>query len=104
VSEVVIDGLHEHNVWNIKVFDPIATEAFKNNYQWKARLEYNDNYYDALDWVDALLLLTEWDEFYAPDWKRIKKTMKGNTIIDARNIWDRKIVESYGFTYIAIGR
>lgn len=104
VSEVVIDDLYHSKVWGIKVFDPIANTAFCDNYRWKADIQYYKNYYDTLKDSDALLLLTEWDEFYAPDWKRIKKTMKWNTIIDARNIWDRSIVESYGFTYIAIGR
>ena len=104
VSEVVIDGLHENKAWKIKAFDPIANTAFVRNYNWNASIEYYDNYYETLENADAMLLLTEWDEFFAPDWKRIKKTMKWNTIIDARNIWDRDIVESYGFTYIAIWR
>ena len=104
VSEVVINDLLENKARQIHVFDPIANKAFKNDYSWKAEIHYHNNYYDALSGCDALLLLTEWDEFYAPDWKRIKKTMNWNTIIDARNVWDRSIVESYGFTYIAIGR
>lgn len=68
------------------------------------KIQYCDSNYDALENADALLLLTEWDEFLAPDWKRMKKTMSGNLIIDGRNIWNRNIVEGYEFRYIAIGR
>lgn len=104
VSEVVIDWLEQNKVWAIRAYDPIATKIFQDNYSGNAPIKYDTNYYDALENADTLILLTEWDEFYAPDWKRIKNSMRGNTIIDTRNIWDREIVESYGFTYIAIGR
>ncbi|MCH8518281.1 UDP-glucose/GDP-mannose dehydrogenase family protein [Candidatus Gracilibacteria bacterium] len=104
VSGIVIEKLLSAGVYEIRAYDPIAIDMMKKFGPQDNRIIYTESYYDTLDEVDALLLLTEWDEFYAPDWKRISKTMKGNLIIDGRNIWNRKIVERYGFNYIAIGR
>jgi len=104
VSEIVIRDLKSNSVKQISAYDPVASKAFQDNNSDLSWVEFKNNYYDTLEDADALVLVTEWDEFYAPDWKRIRQTMKWNTIIDARNIWDREIVESYGFTYIAIGR
>ena len=58
----------------------------------------------ALVDADALLLLTEWKQFRAPNWKVIKKTMKGNVIIDGRNIYDPVELASEGFILKGIGR
>jgi len=104
VSQTVISDLLEKWVKEIKVFDPVAMEAMKLFGSQDAKITYCDSNYEAIEESDALLLLTEWDEFYAPDWKRIKKSMKGSLIIDGRNIWNREIIEKYDFTYIAIGR
>ena len=104
VSGVVIERLLDAWVADIQVFDPIATEMMQKFWPQSETITYCESYYDTLEDADALLLLTEWDEFYAPDWKRITKCMKQKIIIDGRNIWNRDIVERYGFRYIAIGR
>lgn len=55
-------------------------------------MRYMKTSYDALDNVDVLLLLTEWDEFRSVDFARIAKLMRGKLVIDGRNIWDKSSV------------
>lgn len=91
-------------VGKIQVFDPVAMDAMKQFGPQDDTLIYTQSNYQAVADADALILLTQWDEFYAPDWKRIQKSMTGKLIIDARNIWSREIVENYEFKYVGIGR
>lgn len=104
VSQGVIQKLLDAWVWEIRVFDPIAHGVMKKYGPQDSRIIYCKWNYEALKDSQALLLLTEWDEFFAPDWKRMSKAMRWNTIIDGRNIWNRAIVERYGFNYRAFGR
>jgi UDPglucose 6-dehydrogenase len=53
---------------------------------------------------DALLILTEWNEFRNPDFDLIKKELKQPIIFDGRNVFDTKKIEELGFTYYSIGR
>ena len=55
--------------------------------------------YEVLENADVLFLLTEWDEFRIADFSKIKEKMKGNIIIDGRNIWGKEDLEKYGFIY-----
>ena len=48
-------------------------------------------------------MVTEWKEFRVPSWDVLKKTMRGNVVIDGRNIYDRKELEGKGFVYYRIG-
>ena len=54
--------------------------------------------------ADAVVLLTEWKEFRMPDWPRLRQTMRGNAIIDGRNIFDKQEVLAAGFRYRGIGK
>ena len=67
-------------------------------------VEYLDSPYDAAKDADAVIILTEWNQFRALDIQRIKKVMRGNLFADFRNIYDRELLEKAGFTYIAVGR
>ena len=60
--------------------------------------------YDAVDGVDALILVTEWREFSNPDFKELKKLMKGNFIFDGRNLISKRKSTEEGFKYFGIGR
>ncbi len=64
----------------------------------------NEDVYDALKGADALVLMTEHDEFKNLDWKRIKELMKTAIIVDGRRIIDSNEVETLGFSYMGIGR
>ena len=71
-------------------------------YLWNDKIVFSENNYSALEESDALIILTEWNEFKIPDVKRIKKSMKWNIIIDWRNIWvDENMTEEW-FIYKSI--
>ena len=67
-------------------------------------IEYFDNVYDAVKNVDGIVIITEWNEFLSLDLQKIKKIMKGNIILDTRNILDMDALSSLGFVYDNIGR
>lgn len=85
----------------IKAYDPEAAEKSKSMLN---DIEYCSNPYDAAKDADALIILTEWDEFKTLDMKKIKSVMKHPLIIDGRNIYQPEEIKKEGFTYISIGR
>lgn len=87
----------------VNAFDPVAEENYKKQHP-EIVMDYFDNPYDALEGSSALLLLTEWDEFRVPDYKKMKEMMKGRVIIDGRNIFDPKEMREEGFEYVGFGR
>jgi UDPglucose 6-dehydrogenase len=60
--------------------------------------------YDAVEGADALVLVTEWNEFREPDFRRIKKLMRTPAIFDGRNVYDPASLKEMGFHYEGIGR
>ncbi len=86
----------------VKVFDPVAMDECKRRIGDKVVCA-QDMYEAAID-ADALLLLTEWKQFRLPSWTILKKVMRQSFILDGRNIYDSKELESFGFTYECIGR
>lgn len=85
----------------VKVYDPIAMEECKRRIG--ETVTYCADKYEAAIDADALLMVTEWKEFRVPSWDVLKKTMRGNVVIDGRNIYDRKELEGKGFVYYRIG-
>ena len=63
-----------------------------------------DDPYAAAEGADALVLMTEWKLYWAPDFDRLRQEMQQAVIVDGRNIWSPPIVRRRGFTYYAIGR
>ena len=95
----IIKKLLDLWVKEIKVFDPVAIENTKK-YFWKnEKIKYYENNYEALKNSDALLILTEWDEFRNADFEKVKNLMNWKIIIDWRNIYDKKDIEKLGFIY-----
>lgn len=88
----------------IKVHDPAAKRNIKEYFGDKESIEYFDNYYDALDESDGLLVLTEWPEYWSPDFEKMLKKMRHPLIIDGRNIFDKTLVKSLGFAYSGVGK
>jgi len=82
--------------------DPEAMHVAKRIF--KKRITYARNAYDALKGADALLVVTEWNEFREPDFERMKKLLNAPVVFDGRNIFDPKQIRSLGFTYSSIGR
>lgn len=92
----------------IQAYDPIAMDAAKKMFpaEWFATkaLTFCSSADTALKQADALVLVTEWSEFKAVDLKKIHASMRGNLIIDGRNIFDPETVKKLGFEYSGIGR
>ena len=99
-SITIINSLLEKGAI-IKAYDPKAFETAK--LILGDRIEYCNSSYDALENSDALLLLTEWNEFRRPDFNRIRDMLKDKIIFDGRNIYDKNVLESRGLKYIRIG-
>ena len=97
---VVIDKLLKDGA-TVRVFDPIAMDECKRRIG--DTVTYCKNMYDAADGADVFALMTEWRQFRMPSWNVIKKVMKGNVIVDGRNIYDRSELEEQGFVYTRIG-
>lgn len=97
----LIEGLLKQGV-KVQAFDPEAMENVRR--LLGDRIALAPNPYTALEGADALVLATEWNEFRAPDWDRVKKLLKRPAIFDGRNIYDPKKVRALGFQYVGIGR
>ena len=85
----------------VNAYDPIANNEMSKIFH---DIEYFDNLYDAVKNVDGIVIITEWNEFRSLDLQKIKKIMKGNIILDTRNILDMDELSSLGFVYDNIGR
>lgn len=86
----------------IAAFDHIAEENARAALDVQ-NITYCSSAHEALKDADALVIATDWDEFRHPDYAEIKKCMRGNVIVDGRNIWNRDEAEQHGFTYFGIG-
>ena len=94
----------------IRAFDPKAIDTFRNDptlTAWKPelveRIRYETNRNDALRDADALILVTEWKEFWNPDWDLVKRHLKQPVVFDGRNIFAEAELEERGFSYVGIG-
>ncbi|MCK4667786.1 UDP-glucose/GDP-mannose dehydrogenase family protein [Candidatus Dependentiae bacterium] len=96
----IINRLLDQKV-KIKAFDPVAVEnsraIFNDN------IEFGSSMYDILKGADALLILTEWNEFKQADFEKIKKNLNSPIIIDGRNIYDQDKLNDLGFEYYGVG-
>jgi UDPglucose 6-dehydrogenase len=104
---VLIQDLIEAGA-KVQAFDPIARETASHSItEMKLptdRVLLAKNALDALEGADALVLVTEWNEFRVPDFAKIKAKLKGTTIFDGRNIWKPEVLRQHGFTYYGMGR
>ncbi|HEY6907222.1 MAG TPA: UDP-glucose/GDP-mannose dehydrogenase family protein, partial [Ignavibacteriaceae bacterium] len=97
----LIESLLESKA-KIKAYDPAAMDSSRRIL--KDKIEYCKNPYEALENSDALVIVTEWNEFRTPDYQKIKKMLKKPVIFDGRNLYDLTKMEELGFTYYSIGR
>lgn len=100
-SKVIISELLQAGA-SIKAFDPAANEEAKK--EFGNRINYLDNAYETVSDVDALVIITEWNDFKRPDFERMKTLMKQPIIFDGRNIYKPDKMENFGFKYFSIGR
>jgi UDPglucose 6-dehydrogenase len=85
----------------IKVYDPASMKEAKSLLQ---NIDCTKSSYDCIKEADALIILTEWDEFRALDMIRVKKSLRSPNIIDLRNIYNPQSMQEYGFNYVSVGR
>ena len=97
----IIEALLKEGV-TLRVHDPEAMEETKRRIG--NSVKYFDNNYDALKGADALIVVTEWNEFRRPDFDRMKNLMKSPVIFDGRNIYSPEKIRERGFVYFGIGR
>lgn len=100
-SITIIEKLLERGA-KINAFDPKAMETAKNIFGNK--INYSKTSYDALKNAEALILLTEWNEFKHPDFGKIKLMLKTPVIFDGRNQYNSEKMKSEGFEYFCIGK
>ncbi len=99
-SLVIIDKIIKAG-GKVKAYDPVAmheTQKFIGN-----SIEYATDDYDTLPNADALLLITEWNEFRNPDFEKVASLLKNKVIFDGRNIYDATELRKIGFQYYGIG-
>jgi len=84
----------------VNAFDPVAEKEARKIFP---NINYCDSAYSALEKADAMILVTEWNEFKEMDFEKAKKLMNRAIIIDGRNIYSRKSLEKAGFKYEGIG-
>ena len=97
----IINALLEMGA-KIQAYDPKAVDSAK--FYFGDKITYAKSSYAALENVDCLLLLTEWNEFRRPDFDRIKSLMKNPIIYDGRNQYNSQRLKERGFEYYEIGR
>lgn len=100
-SLVVIDRLLKEGA-AVTVYDPVAMDECRRRIG--DTVSYARDMYDATMDADALALLTEWKQFRLPSWRVVHKAMRGNIVVDGRNIYDAAELAEEGFIYKCIGK
>jgi UDPglucose 6-dehydrogenase len=89
---------------SVRAYDPEAMGETKRIYPDEAALELCKSAHDALEGADALVIMTEWQEFRSPDFATLKDTLADAVIFDGRNLYEPDILGPFGLKYYAIGR
>jgi len=97
---LVQELLREH--CQVRAYDPAAMERSKE--VLKSSIEYAKDAYEAAKDADALLILTEWEEFACLDLDRLRKLLKYPIVLDGRNLYDPANMVEHGFSYYSVGR
>ena len=97
IIRILLDaGIH------VSAYDPIAIENTKKILNHK-NLSFSENLYDVLDSSNALVLCTEWVDFRSPNFDKMKSIMKNKIIFDGKNIYNNRVLKSFGFKHFQIG-
>jgi UDPglucose 6-dehydrogenase len=98
VDSLVREGAH------VIAFDPQAIDNVKAAYEEQDKMSFGEDEYSILSDADALVIATNWKEFSAPDFNKIKSSLKYPAIFDGRNLYDLDYMKELGFHYSSIGR
>ena len=102
-SRVIMEALWEAGA-KVRAYDPEAMDEAARIYPDQDGLELCETAYGALNGSDALIIITEWQEFRSPDLDQVKATLADPVIFDGRNLFDPALLRTMGMTYYAIGR
>lgn len=86
----------------VTAFDPVAMDECRRKIG--DRISYASQMYDALNGADAMIVVTEWQEFKVPKFTYIERALKEKVIFDGRNIYSAEQMKEFGYTYYGIGR
>jgi UDPglucose 6-dehydrogenase len=100
-SVVIINNLLRAGA-AVRAHDPVAMNEARKIF--RNRIHYVQDDYETLRGADALAVVTEWSEFRAPDFQKIKKLMNKPVIFDGRNLYNKEELRKRGFTYYGVGR
>jgi UDPglucose 6-dehydrogenase len=99
VRALIEEGCH------VSAYDPVATDSVRKAMNGiESRMRFAANPYAAAKNVDAVLILTNWNEFSMMDLERLRDTMREPVLIDGRNLFLPEAMAELGFTYISVGR
>ena len=99
-SIVLAEGLSARGA-AVRAFDPVAMD---NARELMPFIDYVADAYAVAEGADALVIVTEWNEFRQLDFDRLKKAMRSPVIVDCRNVYEPTDIESLGFSYVGVGR
>ncbi|MGH9948746.1 MAG: UDP-glucose dehydrogenase family protein [Pyrinomonadaceae bacterium] len=85
----------------VRAFDPVAMKEAKH---FINGVEYAEDEYDAISGADAMVIVTEWNQFRALDLEKVKQLLNAPKIADLRNIYEPAEIKAMGFEYIGVGR
>ena len=102
-SRVLMESLWEAGA-TVRAYDPEAMDEARRIYPDQAGLTFCDSAYETLDGCDALVIVTEWQEFRSPDFGEVRDRIADGVIVDGRNLYEPDTVEGLGLKYYAIGR
>ena len=101
-SIVIINRLLELGA-KVKAYDPVAMDEARRIFG-EENIYFAKDQYDAAEGADGLFIVTEWNEFRLPDFKKLREIMNENLIFDGRNIFELDMMKDKGFVYHSIGR
>jgi UDPglucose 6-dehydrogenase len=99
-AQEIIQGLLVRGA-TIRAYDPVAMEETAKVI---SNIQYAEDEYEAVKNADALVIVTEWNQFRALDMKRIRDLMKAPRVADLRNIYEPEDLRKLGFDYVGVGR
>ncbi|MDH3511426.1 MAG: UDP-glucose/GDP-mannose dehydrogenase family protein [Gammaproteobacteria bacterium] len=102
-SRVVMESLWEAGA-KVRAYDPEAMHEAARIYPDQDGLELCETAYGALQGSDALVIVTEWQEFRSPDFEQVKQSLSDPVIFDGRNLYEPALLQTMGIRYYAIGR
>ena len=102
-SRVILEALIDAGA-SVRAFDPEAMSEAQRIYGDKKGLTLVKSSEEALAGADALVVVTEWKNFWSPDFELMKNTLKDKVVFDGRNLYQPDLMEKMGLQYYAIGR